>query len=202
MAVNIKRQSIGKYQDLHIEIITWDSVSAEVELSCACLFHHEVGRDYFIGGLADLDHALGGQLRQIREDGYFNADLYQTLLLDQPQTTLKAPNALLIGMGNPEDLSVEKIGNAVSIAFKTANQLGLESVAFAPGILDTGITPLPMLNQTMLQALKTAWETHHYLHQKGLVKQATVKHWVFDAGEHNFEDKAQEYVDLFFKVFK
>lgn len=201
MSTDLKQTKIGHYQNLDIELVTWDCTTAEVELSCACIFEHEMNNSSFSGGLAHLDEALNGRLNKIRENNWFSAQLNDALLINQTPSTIQASKVLLIGMGAPEDFNVEKIGTAIKTAVKTAHQLELKSVAFAPSILDTGLNPPAGLNEVMLQALKEGLDRHHQLHLQNLVKKSEIERWVFDAGFQNYDAKAEQYRVSFAKVF-
>ena len=100
-------------------------------------------------------------------------------------------------MGSPEDWSTADTAKAVQIAFRTAQQLGLESVAFAPSILDTGIQLKTDLSAVLVQALLDVYDAQLELEQLGLVKPCTVQNWYFDAGDHQFEEKANNYIQIF-----
>ncbi len=194
---NTKQFFIGQYHDLNLNIVTWDGVTAEVDLSCGCLFDHEVDYAPIQGGLADLNQTLNGKLLHIREQKLFQAVRFETLLFDQTQPNIQSEKVLLIGMGNPEDWGAADTAKAVQIAFRTAQQLGLESVAFAPSILDTGIQIKADLSAVLVQALLDVYDAHLQLEQLGLVKPCTVQNWYFDAGDHQFEEKANNYIQIF-----
>lgn len=201
MSTDLKQTKIGHYQNLDIELVTWDCTTAEVELSCACIFEHEMNNRSFSGGLAHLDEALNGRLNEIRENNWFSAQLNDALLINQTPSTIQAPKVLLIGMGRPEDFTVEKIGTAIKTAVKTAHQLELKSVAFAPSILDTGLNPPANLNELMLRSLKEELDRHHQLHLQNLVKKSEIERWIFDSGFQNYEIKAEQYIASFAKIF-
>lgn len=201
MSIDLKQTKIGHYQNLNIELVTWDCTTAEVDLSCACIFEHEMNNRPFSGGLAHLDDALNRRLDLIRKNNGFSANLNDALLINQTPSTIKAPNVLLIGMGLPEDFTVEKIGAAIKTAVKTAHQLELKSVAFAPSILDTGLNPPAGLNEVMLQALKQELDRHTQLHLQNLVKKSEIERWIFDSGFQNYEAKAEHYIRSFSKIF-
>lgn len=194
---NTKQFLIGQYKKLNLNIVTWDGVTAEVDLSCGCLFEHEVDHAPVQGGLADLNQTLNGKLLQIRQQKLFQAVRYETILFDQPQPNIQSEKVLLIGMGSPEDWSTADTAKAVQIAFRTAQQLGLESVAFAPSILDTGIQLKTDLSAVLVQALLDVYDAQLELEQLGLVKPCTVQNWYFDAGDHQFEEKANNYIQIF-----
>lgn len=195
-----KRNLIGNYNGLKIEIAIWDTVTAEVELSCGCLFSHEVNSAKMQGGLADLNRALNGKIEQMRNLRLFEAARFETLLLDQKQRTIQSPNVLLIGMGSPEDWLAAHTAKAVQIALRAGNQLGVKSVAFAPGLLDTGIKPAEDLSNATLQALIEAYEAYGKLEKLNLVRAATVRHWIFDAGHDKYEAKKDFYIQQFEQI--
>ncbi|MEI2555799.1 M17 family peptidase N-terminal domain-containing protein [Acinetobacter pittii] len=201
MSTDLKQTKIGHYQNLDIELVTWDCTTAEVELSCACIFEHEMNNRSFSGGLAHLDEALNGRLNEIRENNWFSAQLNDALLINQTPSTIQASKVLLIGMGRPEDFTVEKIGTAIKTAVKTAHQLELKSVAFAPSILDTGLNAPANLNELMLSSLKEELDRHHQLHLQNLVKKSVIERWIFDSGFQNYEIKAEQYIASFAKIF-
>lgn len=201
MNTDIKQTKIGHYQNLNIELVTWDCASAEVELSCACIFEHEMNNRSFSGGLAHLDEALNGRLDLIRKNNWFSAKLNDVLLINQTPSTIQASKVLLVGMGAPEDFTVDRIETAIKTIVKTAHQLELKSAAFAPSILDTGMNPPAGLNELMLSSLKEELDKHHQLYLQNLVKKSEIERWVFDAGFQNYEAKAEQYIASFAKVF-
>lgn len=201
MSTDLKQTKIGRYQNLDIELVTWDCASAEVELSCACIFEHEMNNLSFSGGLAHLDEALNGRLDLIRKENWFSAKLNDVLLINQTPSTIQASKVLLIGMGAPEEFTLERIEIAIKTVVKTAHQLELKSVAFAPSILDTGLNPPAGLNELMLRSLKEELEKHHQLYLQNLVKKSEIEKWVFDAGFQNYEAKAEQYRTSFSKIF-
>jgi leucyl aminopeptidase len=201
MSIDLKQTKIGHYQNLDIELVTWDCTTAEVDLSCACIFEHEMNNRSFSGGLAHLDDALNGRLNEIRKNNWFSAKLNDALLINQTPSTIQASKVLLIGMGAPEDFNVEKIGTAIKTAVKTAHQLELKSVAFAPSILDTGLNPPSGLNELMLRSLKEELDRHTQLYLQNLVKKSEIERWVFDSGFQNYDVKAEQYRTSFAKIF-
>ena len=201
MSTDLKQTKIGHYQNLNIDLVTWDCTTAEVDLSCACIFEHEMNNRSFSGGLAHLDDALNRRLNEIRKNNWFSAKLNDALLINQTPSTIQASKVLLIGMGAPEDFTLEKIGTAIKTAVKTAHQLELKSVAFAPSILDTGLNPPAGLNELMLKALKEELDLHTQLYLQNLVKKSEIERWAFDSGFQNYEAKAEQYITSFAKIF-
>ncbi|MGV6943504.1 M17 family peptidase N-terminal domain-containing protein [Sphingobacterium kyonggiense] len=196
----IKRINIGIYKGVEIELHTWDAGMAEVDLSCACMFSEEVGMDEPIGGLKHLNDALDGRLFSLRKQGLFNGFKSELLLLDSLKDVIPAPNLLIIGMGSPSDWTSEESAEAIEKAAQTGYQLQVESVAIAPGILDTGIKPKTDFSKEMLAALISSIDKQHELFQLGLVQAPSIKKWVFDAGYQNFEEKGLNFQENFQQI--
>lgn len=195
-----KRYLIGKYKDLNIEIITWDSSTAEVELSCGCIFTHEIDHAEMKGGLANLNNALDGKVKQIREQKLFQAKRFESILIDKNIRAVQSPRILLLGLGDPEKWDAAYLEKAVHIVFQTGSQLGVESIAFAPSLLDSGLSVAENVNLIMLKALLDSYDTQKELEKLGLVRTTSVKNWFFDAGGHQFTEKAKSYADEFKKI--
>ena len=189
---------VGTYRGVKIEIRMVDSVRAEVDLSAACLFTHQIDHKSLVGGLADLDNALGGRLSQVRADGAFRGLPMETLVIDKAPSTVKAPAILVVGMGEPEDWSADQSAAAVACALRVGAALGVGSMGFAPSVLDTGIQPLREYNSLMLKGLKTEIDGLHHVYELGLTQAPpSVKRWVFGAGAHGYDQKVKDYQTAF-----
>ncbi|MGN5953394.1 M17 family peptidase N-terminal domain-containing protein [Sphingobacterium lactis] len=196
----IKRINIGTYKGVEIELVTWDAGMAEVDLSCACMFTEEMGMDEPIGGLNHLNDALDGRLFSLRKHGLFKGSKSELLLLDSVKEAIPAQNLLIIGMGAPSDWTSEESAIAIEKAVHTAYHLQVESVAIAPGILDTGIKPKTDFSKEMLVALISSIDKQHKIFQMGLVQAPSIKKWVFDAGYQNFEEKGLNFQENFQQI--
>ena len=197
---SVQRSLIGQYKSVEIELVTWDASMAEVDLSCACLFSHEINLEEPVGGLRHLNDALDGLLFSLRDQKAFTGNYLDTLLIDEHLGKIKSDRLLIIGLGKPEDWSGQTSADAVSVAVKLAYQLNLESAAIAPSILDSGIEPNGDFSLQMLSALMERIDKQEQFHQLGLVKAPSVKKWFFDAGYQNFDAKAAQFRENFQKL--
>lgn len=196
----IKRIKIGTYKGVEIELVTWDAGMADVDLSCACMFTGEMGMDEPIGGLKHLNDALDGRLFSLRKHKLFTGSKSELLLLDGVQGTIPAEKLLIIGMGSPLEWTAEGSAEAIEKAAQTGYQLQVDSVAIAPGILDTGIKPKTDFSKEMLVALISSINKQHKIFQMGLVQAPSIKKWVFDAGYQNFEEKGLNFQENFQQI--
>ena len=198
----ILKVCIGIYKGVEIEVVTWDGTTAEVEMSCGCLFEQEINTSKPVGGLEHLDNALNNQLITLRQEGFFKGKYLETMLIDQKNPKVYAEKILLIGMGNPGIWSPEISMGAVGTAASLAYQMQIKSVAFAPSILDTGIHPTEDFSLDMLSALMKRIDLQETLFSRKLVNSLSLQRWVFDAGYQDFDTKVQTFTENFEKLRK
>jgi hypothetical protein len=186
---------IGSWRGVAIEVAAWDGVAAEVDLSCACMFSHEVRDRGPKGGLAHLDAALGHAVTDLRRDGYFHADEMETLLVGRPPAGIAAGRVLIVGLGAPSPWTPPVMGRAVAAAYRSAVQQQVGSVAFAPSMLDGGLDPSVTGNvaSAMLKGLAGAIDVQARLAELGLAAPPTISRWVFDVGEARFAAAADRF---------
>src|SRR5437868_6764706 len=102
-----KRLQIGTFDGVVFDVVAWGPAQAEVDVSVACMFEHELNGAGLAGGLLALDQALGGHLTQLRREGAFRAQPMETLLVTQPPAGISARAVLVIGLGDPALLDGE-----------------------------------------------------------------------------------------------
>lgn len=130
---------IGSWRGTRIEVIGGHVANMPVMLSIAGMFAREADGMMIAGGLLHLDEALGGAVRRMRSDGIFEGRLGETMVLSAPPLPVKAGAILMIGLGDPADWSPEVMRSIVAVAARRAMQLAVSSVAFAPGLHDSGM---------------------------------------------------------------
>jgi hypothetical protein len=191
----VSRQIIGSWRDVSFEVAAWDGVGAEVDLSCGCMFEREAAGEGPTGGLSHLDHALSGALTGLRRDGHFLAAPMETLLISRPPAGIEAGRVLLIGLGDPASWTIDVTANAVATAARTAMQQGLRSVAFAPSILDGGLTAAATdgMPHAMVTAVLATIDTQYRIAELGLAALPSLRHWVFDVGASRFDGAVQQF---------
>jgi len=186
------RQAVGQYLGVSVQVAAWDGVAATVDLSCACMFTREARGEQPIGGLAHLDAALDGRLTRSRESRVFRATRGEILVIESPPAIVQAASVLVIGLGDPSAWTTDIMADAVATAFGTAVVKRATSVAFAPSMLDGGLSGAQTSGaaEKMMQGLKQAIAKQCWLHDEGLAAESSVREWVFDVGAERFEAAA------------
>jgi Cytosol aminopeptidase family, N-terminal domain len=92
------------------------------------------------GTLAQLDERLRGLLTQLRESGEFKAQFKETRLISPREGTIDARRLLLVGLGDPQTFTLERLQTVAQILFDKSLENNVRHPDFAPTDLDTGIT--------------------------------------------------------------
>lgn len=177
-------RTIGVLHGVSIAVAAWDSAMAAVDLSFACMFERELNNAGPAGGLRHLDDALGGALAELRRAGYFRATPMETLLISRPPATVVARAVMVVGLGDPSIWSPAVTAEAAATAVRAAIQQRVESAAFAPSLLDAGLTSSDTSDvaATMLKAVADAIAAQARIAAIGLAPSHLLRQWVFDVG--------------------
>lgn len=184
-----RHQPVGTWRGVTIEVAVWDGVLADVALSCAGMFTHEMAGAPLQGGLAHLDAAFGGAITRLRAEGHFEGREGEFLLIDRPPAGIAATRMLMVGLGEPEAWSPETMRRAVVTAFRCGVQQRVPSLAFAPGMLDSGLhsPDLAEAPRAMLNGLIAAIDAQARLAALGLAEPLSITRWAFDVGAARFD---------------
>lgn len=188
-------RKIGIWNDVSIEIAAWDGVEALVDLSCTCMFAHEIGDGGMRGGLQHLDEALGGAISRLRRPDAFRGDYLETMLLDRLPAAFPAREVLLIGLGEPASWTPKVSAMAAATAVRIATQQHATSSAFAPSLLDAGFdgSTISGVAQAMIQSVLDAIGTQAKVVESGLASAYRLRRWIFDVGAAHFDQTAEQF---------
>jgi hypothetical protein len=114
----------------------------------------------------------------------------ETLLLTPPKDSIKPKLLLLVGLGEENSLSLERLERIGRTALRTAAKLGVKRVAFAPLIRDQGNSKLDAgdVEQAVTKGLLLSYDTEKRLQKEGLASAFTLEEWVVEAGPDYFDD--------------
>ena len=193
---------IGSAEGVVFDVVAWGPAKADVDLSVACMFEHEMGGTSIAGGLLALDQALNGQLTRLRTDGAFRAQSMETLLITRPPPAIAARAVLVIGLGDPATLDAERMRRASRVAMREAIRHGARSMAFAPSVLDAGHTDNAALNmpEVMLDGMLSALRAEHVLANTGLAPSPSLQHCTFDVGAPRVDAAALAFAAAFVRL--
>ncbi len=197
-----RRAAIGAFQGVRFDVVAWPPADADVDLSFACMFEHEVDGSTMAGGLLHLDNALGGVLATMRTQGLFRARDMESLHIPAPPAAVRARALMVIGMGDPATFTRERMERAGWVAASEAVRLGARSVAFAPNLMDAGLKNTASLRvpSAMLTGVLGGLASAHALVDRGFAQAPSLTHWTFDSGLAYFDGAHAELTHRFAEI--
>ncbi len=186
----VKEKALDAPNGLIIKVRMEGPYDADTPLQIVCYFKHKKSGDKTLGAAVELDKKLGGVIASLRNRGEFVGDGLETLLLAPPKGTIKPKLLLLVGLGDEESLSLERMERVGKIALREAAKLGVKRAAFAPLLRDQGNAKLGTgdVEQAITRGLLLAYDTEKRLQKEGLAKSFTLEEWVVEAGPDYFDD--------------
>src|SRR5262245_8859393 len=91
---------------------------ADVPLQVVCYFRKREG-EVLKGAPVELDKRLAGVIGSLRDRGEFAGDELETLVLDT-RKKIPARRLLLIGLGDPKDLTLARMERVGRVAYREA----------------------------------------------------------------------------------
>src|SRR3954447_11222951 len=128
----VKEMSIAGPGGMKLTVRMRGPYDADVPLQIVCYFKHKEAGDTTLGAAVELDKKLGGVIASLRTRREFAGDHLEILLLTPPKGTIKPKALLLIGLGDEESLSLERMESVGRVALREATRLEVERIAFAP----------------------------------------------------------------------
>jgi hypothetical protein len=122
-----------------IRILAQSPADTTTELQVICLFRSSPANTLH-GSLTEANEKLKGLLERVRQPGLFMGELGETLLITPPKDSLAAKKLLIIGLGDSQNFSPQRMQLVGEILYSEASRLGVAHPYFAPTILDGGVT--------------------------------------------------------------
>lgn len=189
-AKEVREQILPGPNGVIVKIRMQGPYDAETPLQIVCFFKHKESGDKTLGAAVELDKKLGGAISSLRNRGEFVGDELETILLTSPKDSIKPRLLLLIGLGDEESLSLQRMERVGRTALREASRLGIRQAAFAPLIRDQGNAKLPAgdVGQAVLRGVLLAYQTEMALQKEGLSNEYNLEQWVVEAGPTFFDE--------------
>jgi hypothetical protein len=186
----VKEKPFEAPNGLTIKVRMEGPYDAHTPLQVVCYFKHNQAGDKTLGAAVELDKRLGGVIASLRSRGEFAGDELETLLLTPPEDRIKPKLLLLVGLGDGDSLSLERMERVGKVALREAAKLGVKRAAFAPLIRDQANSRFGTgaVAQAVTRGVLLAYDTDKRLQKEGLAKGFTLEEWVMEAGADYFAD--------------
>jgi cytosol aminopeptidase family protein len=175
-----------------IRVLVQSPAETQTDLQIVCLFR-SAPENTLHGSLVELNEKLHGLLDKIRTPALFRGDLGETIVLTSPPATLGAKRLLIIGLGDSQTFTPERMELVGSIAYRESFRLGSANPYFAPTILDGGVTKFATgeVAPEFLHGFLRAIRSHDVLLANGAAPPKIIASLTFLAGPTHAADTQQ-----------
>ncbi|MGC1525712.1 MAG: M17 family peptidase N-terminal domain-containing protein [Phormidesmis sp.] len=177
-----EKQPFHVYKDIRIQTIPVSPASVETPLQMICFFDRTKNMT-MEGGSADVDKRFSGTIKKIRTD-YFRGELFETMIVNPLNKQIPAKKLLLVGFGDPDLLSIERLQSVGRMIVNEAIKLEVSSVSFAPDIKDAGVEHLSGIDisTALVRGVKESIDSAQVLEKEGMISPIRLSEIVFLAG--------------------
>jgi hypothetical protein len=130
---------LGQAQPVPIDVVQQSPADAKTDLQVICLFRSSPVNALH-GALVEIDKKLMGVLERVRKPELFRGELGETLLLTPPAGSMGARKLMVIGLGDSQTFSPERMQLVGEILYSEASRLGVAHPFFASTVLDGGVS--------------------------------------------------------------
>ena len=177
-----------------MRILVQSPADTETDLQIICLFRSDDSNTLH-GSLIETNEKLKGLLDKIRKPSLFRGELGETLML-QPVRSLTAKRVLIIGLGDSQTFTPERMELVGAIAYREASRLGVAHPFFAPTILDGGVTRFTtgQVSEQVIGGFFRAANTEKLLNSEGKGPQPVIQDLTYLAGPQ-YSSSTQEGIE-------
>jgi hypothetical protein len=164
-------------------------VTQTTDLQIICVLQHEPAGDKYIEAMKDFNDKLGGLLSSIRDRGEFAGEPGETFLFKPPANTIAPKQVLMIGVGEEQTLTLDRLKLVGRIAAREAVRLNAAHVSFAPTLRDQGSNRIDVGDgdAAVTEAFLLAYDTEAKLQAQGLSTKAVIADFTIEAGPKFFD---------------
>lgn len=174
---------------INFSVLVQSPSATGTPLQIVCFFDSNKNQHYE-GGTDAVNAHFSGAIAELRSNGTFSGRELETLLITPTQQQIPADQLLLIGLGNPDEVSLklfEKVGYLIVLE---AAKLNVTAFCFAPSLKDAGVSGLAAddVSAALAKGMQHALDTTAILSSKGLMRISVLKKITLLAGAPQAEN--------------
>jgi hypothetical protein len=175
-----------------VRVLVQSPAETDTDLQIICLFKSDP-ENTFHGSLVETNEKLKGLLDKIRKPTLFRGELGETMLIIPPAGSLAARKLLIIGLGDSETFTPQRLELVGSITYNESNRLGVAHPFFAPTVLDGGVTKYStgQASENFFTGFLRAARTEQILETAGTSKGQVIQDLAYLAGPTHATDTQQ-----------
>lgn len=173
---------------LPMRVLVESPAETAADLQIICLFRSDP-ENTLHGALIETNEKLKGLLDRIRKPTLFRGELGETMLLRPPAGSLDAKRLLIIGLGDSEGFTPERMELVGAIAYREANRAEAAHPFFAPTVIDGGVTKYSTAEvaEQFIRGFLRGVRAHKVVMEAGAAREQTVQDLTYLAGPTHAE---------------
>jgi hypothetical protein len=193
-AANLSKVAMlqGRGSSITTQVLLQSPAGTDTELQIICLFE-STPENTLHGSLAEVNEKLQGLLDQIRNRTLFRGEVGEALLIAPSTGSLPAKNLLIIGLGDSQTFTPQRMELVGSIAYRESSLLGVVHPYFAPTVLDGGVAKYTTgeISENFMTGFLRAARTEKILQGVGASRGKLVQDLTYLAGPAHATDTKQ-----------
>ncbi len=152
-----------------VNVIVERPAEMDTQLQVLCFFEYRAGEKN-LGAEQELDHKLRGIILDLRKSGNFAARPLETMVIAPLPYSIRPRQLLLIGLGQPEELSLELLKSVGRVGMREALRMGVRQYAQSFDLRDGGSTAFSIgdVARSIIEGALSAYATERELQERGL----------------------------------
>lgn len=187
-----RAETFAVKEGLEVNVIVESPAEMETRLQVLYVFEYREG-EKDVGANHELDRKLHGIIQELRQSGKFAARPLETLVFAPPPYSIRPRQLLLIGLGKPEELSLDLIKSAGRVGMREALRLGVrqyaqtvdwhENKASTPGVA--------AIAQSLMEGAIAAYAVEKELQERGLAEAQSITRITLLAAPATYKETIQ-----------
>jgi hypothetical protein len=188
-AVGAKSETFQAKNGPDVNVVVQSPPDMDAPLQIMCFFEYRDGES-FTGANVEADQKLHGLIQELRKSGKFTGRPLETLLITPPANTIQAKQLLLIGLGKPDDLSLDLMKSVGRVGMREALRLGVGRYSHASDLRDGGSEKFGVgeVARSVIEGALSAYVTEKELQGRGFTKSGRISNVTYLAGPKYFNE--------------
>jgi hypothetical protein len=172
-----------------IRVLAQSPADTDTYLQVICLFRSSPLNPLH-GSLTEINDKLTGLLDRVRSPQLFRGELGETVLLTPPKNSMGAKKLLIIGLGDSQTFSPQRMQLVGEIVYTEASRLGVKNPFFAPTVLDGGVSKFTtgQVAEQVIAGFLHAAETEKLINEANASSSEGIGSLTYLAGQQNVEE--------------
>src|SRR5580658_3370788 len=172
-----------------IRVFAQSPAVADTYLQVVCLFRSSPVNK-LQGALAEINDKLTGLLDRVRSPQLFRGELGETVLLTPPKNSIGARKLLIVGLGDSQTFSPQRMQLVGEIVYTEASRLGVKNPFFAPTVLDGGVSRFTtgQVSEQVIAGFLHAAETEKLVNEASNSSSQAIGSLTYLAGQQHADD--------------